>query len=160
MDRLICLYQKINNRKLASQWPQNCCIIVSHLWILNLHSLLIQTKFFLQAAYWKSVSTMGLKGLLPHSNSAHTGCTFIKRVGKDKHFWPEDWYSLSSLIIQLKKKRANPKVHYSFCPFSCTLIFFSAHQNESISSLSLKHSPILCWWIFTFFSLWEYIAGK
>lgn len=133
---------------------------VSSPWILNFHSLLTQTMVFLQAAYWKPVSALGLKGPLPHGNSVHTGYTLIKRVGKDKHSWPEDLYSLRPRIIQLKKKKAKPKVHYSFCPFSCTWIFFSAHQNESIYFLSLEHSPILCWWIFAFFSLWEYVAGK
>lgn len=52
---------------------------VSSPWSLNLHSLLIQTMFFLQAAYWKSVGTLGLKGLLPHGNSADSGYTLIKR---------------------------------------------------------------------------------
>lgn len=85
---------------------------VSFPWILNLHSLLIQTIFFLQAAYWKPVGTLGLKGPLPHGDSAHTGYTLIKRVGKDKHFWPEDLYLLSFWIIQLKKKKKRQNLKY------------------------------------------------
>lgn len=79
---------------------------VSSPWILNLHSLLIQTVLFLQTAYWKSVGTLALQGPLPHGNSAHTGYTLIKRVGKETIL---AWRLVfSSWKIQFKTDK-NPK---------------------------------------------------
>ena len=74
--------------------------------------------FFLLLTSWllKSCWSSGSKGPLPH-----TGYTLIKRVGKEEHFRPEDFYSLSSQMIQLKKKRGGEAHCNSLCPFTCTL---------------------------------------
>lgn len=82
---------------------------VSSPWILNLPSLLIQTMFFLQAAYWKSVGSVGLKGPLPHGSSTHTGYTLIKRAEKETFLaWRLVFNELLDNPVK-RKKGQNPK---------------------------------------------------